>query len=275
MEEKIIHGTYHIADCEHNGDIERAKQHLRNILPNVRITFDYWDGYDCGEAYINFEFSSKHFHKVYEKLCDVATFDADVNEYVSLPNQSLYKGIKCSKNAFNERLSVLKNNWANNWENNIPITLFFEHSANFNPLLVIERAKQALPTNHKMIAYNTELVDGNQFYNVLFTCSLEDIDEQKLEDFGDYAFSWNRNSFLKKNGIYGEMRLAHNIKTPTRNIEFCKTLAKKIINKEPIIYNNGYCTETFSYDEYMVYGVFRNCIVIKGRTAFNVSKDNL
>ena len=260
MEEKIIHGTYHIADCEHNGDIERAKQHLRNILPNVRITFDYWDGYDCGEAYINFEFSSKHFHKVYEKLCNVATFDADVNEYVSLPNQSLYNSIKCSKDTFFKRLNVLKNDWASGWENNIPITLMFEHNANFNPLLIIERAKQALPTNHKMLAYNTELVDGNQFYNVLFTCSLKDIDAEKLKEFGDYALSWNRNSFLKKNGIYGEMRIVHHIKTCTRSIEFCKYLAKKIINKEPIEYSNGYDIKVIPYDEYMKYGVFCNSI---------------
>lgn len=260
MEEKIIHGTYYIADCECNGDVERAKAHLRNILPNVRITFEYWDGYDCGEAYIKFEFSSKYFYSAYEKLYDVATFDADINDYVSLPNSSLYNGVKCDKNEFNRRINLLKNNWGKDWENNILIRLFFEHNDNFHPLLVIEKAKEALPIKHKMVGYATELVDGNQFYNVLFTCSLEDIDEEKLKEFGDYALSWDRNSFLKKNGIYGEMRVAHNIKTPIRSINFCKMLAKKIVNKEPIEYSNGFVIKPLTYDEYMKNGVFCNSV---------------
>lgn len=254
MEEKIIYGTYHIADCENRNDIERAKSHLYRVLPNIRITYDYWDGYDCGEAYIKFEFSSKHFHKVYMALCDSATFSDDVNKYVSLPNMSLYNGIKCDKMAFKRDVEVLKDNWENGWEKNIPIVLFFEHNSNFSPLLIVERAKQALPNDAKMIAYNTELVDGKQFYHILFTCSLFDLDEEKMYDFGDYEFSCNKNSFLKRNGIYGAMQIKHDIRKCGFELCTIQEIANKIIHKEPILYVNAYSSvpKAIEYDTYMV-----------------------
>ena len=50
-------GQYFVADCEHEGDIERAK---RKVINAGGIVDGYeWDGNDCGEAWIYYHCDSK------------------------------------------------------------------------------------------------------------------------------------------------------------------------------------------------------------------------
>ena len=45
-------GQRNVPDCEHNGDIERECYELRDLGATIEET--YWDGEDCGEAYVLF-----------------------------------------------------------------------------------------------------------------------------------------------------------------------------------------------------------------------------
>ena len=56
-QEKTIIGRFHIPDCEHRGDIEWGRNVVtRKLGGKVMITREYWDGKDCGTAYIEFCF---------------------------------------------------------------------------------------------------------------------------------------------------------------------------------------------------------------------------
>ena len=79
---KDILGTYYIADCEHRGDIERAKSYINSI--GGKVLSSHWDGYDCGEAYLEISLPIDVFKKVY-KDCSFQ-MDADINDYIKSEN---------------------------------------------------------------------------------------------------------------------------------------------------------------------------------------------
>lgn len=47
---------YWVTDCEHEGDIESAKEEV--VDAGGVIEESYWDGEDCGEAWIRFTIPS-------------------------------------------------------------------------------------------------------------------------------------------------------------------------------------------------------------------------
>ncbi len=50
MDRKVFHKN--VPDCEHEGDIEDT---MREVEDAGGVVFDtYWDGQDCGEAYVEF-----------------------------------------------------------------------------------------------------------------------------------------------------------------------------------------------------------------------------
>lgn len=74
----MIKGRYHIADCEHNGDINSAIAYINRL--GGKVTDRYWDGHDCGEAYLDIEVSVDLFKKLYNRQS--FHFDADILDYV-------------------------------------------------------------------------------------------------------------------------------------------------------------------------------------------------
>ena len=60
---KKITGRYRVADCEHWGDMENAKNWISSL--GCIITDSHWDGRDCGEAWIEFWFYDNRFVSLY------------------------------------------------------------------------------------------------------------------------------------------------------------------------------------------------------------------
>lgn len=69
MATKIYH--YPIIDCEHEGDIRSAEFEVTKAGGEVLDT--YWDGEDCGEAYIEFAVSDEKA----ESVCNALGYDTD------------------------------------------------------------------------------------------------------------------------------------------------------------------------------------------------------
>ena len=53
-EVRNVHFRYNIVDCENNGDIVAAVNKVESFLKSYdgRLIDSYWDGKDCGEAWI-------------------------------------------------------------------------------------------------------------------------------------------------------------------------------------------------------------------------------
>lgn len=56
---KTIIASYFVVDCEHQGDIDRACDEVRELGGRVLTT--EWDGEDCGEAYVYCEMPKDKF----------------------------------------------------------------------------------------------------------------------------------------------------------------------------------------------------------------------
>ena len=86
--EKMIIARFDIADCEHSGDLDWAEGSVEHLLgSNVKITKIYWDGRDCGSAYIEFEFPLSRLSIVDEKISDKMSYyyvNIDINDYLSI-----------------------------------------------------------------------------------------------------------------------------------------------------------------------------------------------
>lgn len=62
---ETIIASYSVCDCEHRGDIERAKCEVREA--GGTVLYSEWDGHDCGEAYVYCEISKEKFEKELEQ----------------------------------------------------------------------------------------------------------------------------------------------------------------------------------------------------------------
>ena len=65
---KNVRFEYNIVDCEHEGDIRSAENEVNNyIIPlGGQIITTFWDGNDCGEAYIICEIPFSQLEKVFK-----------------------------------------------------------------------------------------------------------------------------------------------------------------------------------------------------------------
>lgn len=73
--EKPVRFDYTVYDCEHDGDMSYAEMECHSFCDEYggKVIASYWDGEDCGEAYIICEFPAE---KVEEVLC-AEFFDKD------------------------------------------------------------------------------------------------------------------------------------------------------------------------------------------------------
>lgn len=60
------HYFYHVADCEHDGDMRHAEDEV--LEAGGTVVNSYWDGDDCGEAYIEFTIPNGNEEKVLKAL---------------------------------------------------------------------------------------------------------------------------------------------------------------------------------------------------------------
>lgn len=258
---KTINGCYRVADCEHNGDMEWARSLIKRNVPSVTITESYWDGRDCGEAYIKFSFPSRFFKKVYAYFEDSSMFDADINDYVkaNVDKGTEYGKKEMSKKELQGILCKMKADVSEGWEDRLPICLNFAESKNIQVKNIIEEALSRF-SEYEIVAYNTEIVDGSIFHTLLFTTPSYEINQRKFEDFGDSLLFNNRYSYLKKNKIYGYMAVNHILKQARHYDDFF-TLMARIVNKMPLPYKNIYRGAlSVTYAKYAKDGILRESI---------------
>ena len=250
-ETKTIHARYHVADCEHNGDMRHAESYISNLNPKIKIDDSYWNGIDCGEAYIDFSFPSSEFVSLYKRLYDVATFDADINDYVSLGGKSRFSGKSMSIDQILNIIESIKDDISDGWETRIPMLLFFKEDDNVSKEVIFSKCLEMF-SKYNILGYNRHIAEGEDIYHyLLFTCNIKDITKEKMESFADYELIRNRTSFFGKNNIYGALKCKHIIKGARKYSDF-KAIAKRILEKKPLPYVNSYIStpKILPYAEY-------------------------
>lgn len=228
MANKVIKGTYNIVDCEHYGDIEAAKIRLQKL--NVDIKDVFWDGHDCGCAYIEFTFYETEFARIYNALQDEATYNVDVNQYidVKLPKTQLDNLTCLTSKEFNKLCEEKKCGLSKR----VYIYVFFEVTKNVNIDNVINEAIKSISERYtKIEAYNKKIVDGSVFLSILFSVNLHFINEDKIKKFGTNCIANGSDTFLKRNHIYGEMKIC-SILANCKQKDFKKLYLSALQHKE-------------------------------------------
>ena len=256
--EKMIIARFNVADCEHSGDLRWGVRSVESLLGNnVRITKTYWDGRDCGTAYIEFEFPLSRLSFVDDKISDKMSYyyvNIDINDYLSIgkvcKGQLYRKYEKFTRQEFKDILDKGRCDYSEGFENKIMVMLFFEHHKTIDADTIMSKAAQALGSNANIIGYRCERVDGNYFTNVIFTIPYEDIDGSKFNEFGDYRLG--HQGWLGRNNIYGELCIVHELKCCGMEYGKFKDVIKRIANKEDLVYKTfSHETLVVPYDEYM------------------------
>lgn len=243
---EIIVGIYCVADCEHRGDIIREINYLRNVHHGIRIINSFWDGRDCGEAYIEFSFQSCYFAEIYNKID--AKYNVDINDY--LPINKEINGLLSNVTILNKKdfQSLCKKYERQFDDQKITLHLFFEESADISNDKIINKAIETFgKETTNILAYSKHKTDRNNFVEVLFQTLITNISKDKLHDFGDYCLG--SHGWLKNNHIYGEIKINSVLKDGCRYNDFVG-LIKKISNKEPLEYKSGsyYRTKIINVD---------------------------
>lgn len=251
---KVINGQYNVCDCEHYGDIERCVSYLSSIK-GIKVTGQYWDKKDCGEAYVSFQINSDNFVSVYKKLCgDIVSFDTDINDYLKVCDSELsLSSLKyMSHSEFYKKYHRMENDITEGFEKRIPICLFFGDKCGYDKFNVVEFIKEVISRigeGTEIICYNTDIVDGSNYYNFLITTDISNMISERFKSIGDYCLGNKDFSMIKRNGLYGECRCIH-VLFGSYYDEF-RNNVQKVINKENMVYKNYYRPDKeLTFDEY-------------------------
>ena len=256
--EKKIIARFHVADCEHNGDLRWGENQVKSLLgSNVVITKTYWDGRDCGTAYIEFEFPLSKLEFVDKKISDKLSFsyvNININDYLSINKLSSSllwrKYDDLTRKDFLDIISKGRNDYEQGFEKRIMVKLFFEDTKRIDDEIIMSKAVSMLGKNVNVVGYNYARVDGNNFVSVLFTLPYTDIEGKNFKEFGDYCLG--HGGWLGKNGIYGELVIVHELMCSGMEYDKFKEVVKKIAAKEELEYKSfSHETITIPYDEYM------------------------
>ena len=203
---KKIYGKYSVADCEHQGDIDSEKNYLRSIGCEVKSS--YWDGSDCGEAYITFCVDESKFVEVYNKIYHSAHFDADINDYIKSTEKLKWR--EYSINALRSIENQMAFNTRDGFWNKMPLRLFFHSRTNgMTPQEIADKCLSFLKYDYKVIGWATHIVDGCRYYDVLISASYKNLTSEIMTNgVGDYSLS--HDGFLgKSNTLYGQCACEH------------------------------------------------------------------
>lgn len=232
----IIKGCYSVTDCEHNGDIQSAVNHLKRLGCNVTGT--YWDGHDCGEAYVNFTIASDKFVSVYNQICSSASFDTDINEYLPKAEQ-FGNWQQFDHKQLIEINNTMSENTKGEFWNEMPLLLFFNDKGTIKPKDIIKKCLSYLKHPYKVIGYDKHVTDGNIYYDVLISSSYKNLTREIMTDgIGDYAIG--NDGFIKKNHIYGECSCTHKYINYAKmyGYEYLQRVIKLIMDGKPLMYRN-------------------------------------
>lgn len=262
---RVINGTYYVADCEHNGDIERAKSYLRSN--GCEVVSHYWDGHDCGEAYIEFTCKESDFVSLYKKLGGSASFDANINDYVKLDGLKNYKKMRYEELSY--IMTNLSNDLSDGFWNRLPLHLFFEvrEREGLTKDDIVSKCLSYLTKDaYEVIGYSLKIVDGCEYLDMLIKTTYKNLNSDTIggKGIGDYCLG--HDGWLSHNGIYGECHCVHSV--CNTNImwyyDLLHRVVEKIINKEDLFYKhlNYYRKDEVSvpYEKYFEGGEFHKII---------------
>ena len=168
-----IKGRYDIVDCEHSGDIQRDIDYVRSL--GCEVIGHYWDGHDCGDAYVEFYCTPELILKHYKDIC--FHFDCDIDKYINFREEA----IKALKNKYNvvdsaeyeEVKSRLISNASEGFKRAMPIELIFKmesYGEYKNPVTEIYSFRCHIGG---LIKFECIKVD-NDTYSVLMTTEFSD-----------------------------------------------------------------------------------------------------
>ena len=203
---KKIYGKYNVVDCEHQGDIDSEKNYLRSI--GCEIKSSYWDGSDCGDAYITFYVDESKFVEVYNKIYHSAHFDADINDYIKTTDSLKWR--EYSVRALNDIKNQMATNTRYGFWDKMPLILFFHSRTNgMTPQEIADKCLSFLKYDYKVIGWSTHIVDGCRYYDVLISASYKNLTSEIMTDgVGDYSLS--HHGFLgKSRTLYGQCACEH------------------------------------------------------------------
>ena len=204
---KKIQGKYYVADCEHYGDMQRAKIYLREL--SCIIIESYWDGRDCGDAWIRFSFDESRFKEMYEKLHDSAMFNADINDY--LPSKVMDGYTKMNARELEELHKQMCQDTSRGFLDRMPLRLFFEVKENSNPKEITDKCLSFLKHPYKVLGYYFKVTDGCNYCTILMSSSYKNLSEHTIGDGGIGDFCLGNSGWLNHHHIYGECSCHHKL----------------------------------------------------------------
>lgn len=258
----MIKGIYHIVDVENNNDICNAINLIRSIDNNIIINGYYWDGNDCGTAYVEFSFPENRFIFIYPRL-DNVEYNKNINDYLDFTKEKTSLSLDEDKFLTHDRFISLVNQYKNKFTNDfITAELFYAKTERSN--MVLPKAFQTLGKDTEILGVNLNMAHNELFVHVLFKIPFNNVNEAKMHDFGDFCL--DNYGWLHDNHIYGQLRL---------NTLFCSNIKanwNKIRNKEPLQYNRRYYKSvSVKYDDYLSDLNIKENIVINN-IEFNLDK---
>lgn len=233
---KTIKGMYMVCDCEHWGDVERDERYLRNN--GCTVVSHYWDGHDCGEAYIEFTCKEQDFPALYKRFGMSASFKANINDYVKGEGLQGYKRMPC-KELFAMK-KQMDNDLSAGFENRLALHLWFEvrNYRDYTTEQIVERCLSYLK-DVEVIGYDTKIVDGNEFIDILLRSSYENLTNERIKAVGDYCLG--DGGFLGMNHIYGACECNHVFLNRSKMWYYglLQDIVKRIHNREDLEYRGG------------------------------------
>ena len=238
---KMISGTYNVADCEHRGDIAQIECLLRSN--GCEVINSYWDGKDCGCAYVEFRCNECDFPILYKKFGSSATFDADINDYVNGCGIKGYK--RYTSNELMKLKKQMDNDLSSGFENRLAFLLWFEVKE--RPFLttddIISECLKYL-TDYEVIGYDTHIVDGCEYIDLLIKTTYKNLTDVAIgkNGIGDYCLS--DYGWLKRHHIYGECSCNHiflNRMSMGYEYAYLQKVMQMIICRENLQYRGGSC----------------------------------
>ena len=236
----LITGKYKITDCENRGDVSSAVSRLEKLGCTDCVPF--WDGNDCGEAYVKFMVSEDKFLNVYERICRSCEFDANINDYIRFNNRTNYKfvGVKTLKSLWKAQ----SNNISDGFQNKQLFVLYFESDNNKEDLTkLLEALFNEWNVHSEVICYSCNLEEGDWCYRVLLnvSCIVDSIPSLKLAT----------SMFFKKIGLRATLHVTHDLSH--YNNEVYKQRVESVVNKAELEYHNTrYEKKRYPYSEYAV-----------------------
>lgn len=259
MEE--IKGRYYIADCEHKGDITNAINYIKSIGGNVYD--EYWNGRDCGTAYLEIGISVDTFKKVYKRQS--FAMDADINDYITLND-----GIKTNRVPYNEfkniREKMEDGDVSANFEENMPIYFFFnKENKDIDTEQVFNDIVNILGNdNTKIIATTSYISSGEPYYCALLTTNYKNVTDEKMKAIGDFTLGNGRNSYIKRNNLYGQCQCVHPLYQYIRDYKMLHWAITKVKEKQSLNHTNSCRNVLLDYQQYAPNDKFQPYLTING-----------